>query len=416
MPRAWRPSRRASAVATPCRRPATCLRLRHLNKPQEVIGKAFGENLARAGDGDHASWCACSARRGLARRPALRPRRPGAERGGADRERAQDAAGLLARPARWCCAWPRACRRCATTRPASSRCRPSLARESLQVFAPLANRLGIWEIKWSWRGPGLSLPRARYLLPRGGACWTKSAPPGEPTWRRCGASCSEPALAEGRDRRAGAAQRTSTASSKMRGKSLGFDQVYDLRALRIIVPSVPDCYQALSLPYTAAFTPGARRVRRLHRPAQAQRYQSLHTIVRDARPGRGGADPHPSHARPRRNRRGRALGLQGAGHQRAMRAWPPRRPTRPRSPCCASCWPGAHYTSRAPTGRAVRRTASTCSRRMPPSSSCRGRHASGFRQPHTDLGLLPRRAHRWRRGAAEHAPGERADGGGDVVA
>ena len=32
----------------------------------------------------------------------------------------------------------------ASKRPVS----PSLARESLQVFAPLANRLGIWQVKW----------------------------------------------------------------------------------------------------------------------------------------------------------------------------------------------------------------------------------------------------------------------------
>jgi len=31
---------------------------------------------------------------------------------------------------------------------------------------------------------------------------------------------------------------------KMRGKSLGFEQVYDIRALRIVVNTVPDCYAA----------------------------------------------------------------------------------------------------------------------------------------------------------------------------
>ncbi|MFX6675470.1 bifunctional (p)ppGpp synthetase/guanosine-3',5'-bis(diphosphate) 3'-pyrophosphohydrolase, partial [Acinetobacter baumannii] len=33
---------------------------------------------------------------------------------------------------------------------------------------------------------------------------------------------------------------------KMRGKSLKFDQVLDLRALRVVVPTVKDCYAALS--------------------------------------------------------------------------------------------------------------------------------------------------------------------------
>ena len=41
---------------------------------------------------------------------------------------------------------------------------------------------------------------------------------------------------------------------KMRGKSLGFEQVYDIRALRIVVPTVPDCYAALSLVHTRFHT------------------------------------------------------------------------------------------------------------------------------------------------------------------
>ncbi len=33
---------------------------------------------------------------------------------------------------------------------------------------------------------------------------------------------------------------------KMRGKSLNFDQLFDIRALRVVVPNVKDCYTALS--------------------------------------------------------------------------------------------------------------------------------------------------------------------------
>jgi GTP pyrophosphokinase len=32
----------------------------------------------------------------------------------------------------------------------------------------------------------------------------------------------------------------------MRGKSLSFDQLFDIRAMRVIVPTVKDCYAALS--------------------------------------------------------------------------------------------------------------------------------------------------------------------------
>ena len=116
----------------------------HLNKPQEVIAKAFGDSYAalavettklvrvqrqaRGGDDGDA--------------PLDDPR-------AADRERAQDAAGVLARPARGDAAAGLAAADAALARRAARpRRRPSVARESLQVFAPLANRLGIWQVKW----------------------------------------------------------------------------------------------------------------------------------------------------------------------------------------------------------------------------------------------------------------------------
>ena len=68
---------------------------------------------------------------------------------------------------------------------------------------------------------------------------------------------------------------------KMRGKSLPFDQVYDIRALRVIVPTVADCYAALSWVH-AQFVPVVEEFDDYIAKPKANGYQSLHTIVRDA--------------------------------------------------------------------------------------------------------------------------------------
>ncbi|MES2951294.1 MAG: TGS domain-containing protein, partial [Pseudomonadota bacterium] len=70
---------------------------------------------------------------------------------------------------------------------------------------------------------------------------------------------------------------------KMRGKSLGFDQVYDIRALRIVVPDVTDCYAALGWVHNH-FTPVPDEFDDYIARPKANGYQSLHTVVRENRP------------------------------------------------------------------------------------------------------------------------------------
>jgi GTP pyrophosphokinase len=67
---------------------------------------------------------------------------------------------------------------------------------------------------------------------------------------------------------------------KMRGKSLAFDRVFDVRALRIVVPNVPDCYAALSYVH-ALYTPITSEFDDYIAKPKANGYQSLHTVVRD---------------------------------------------------------------------------------------------------------------------------------------
>jgi GTP pyrophosphokinase len=67
----------------------------------------------------------------------------------------------------------------------------------------------------------------------------------------------------------------------MRGKSLDFDQVFDVRALRVVVPAVKDCYAALSWVHDR-FTPLVEEFDDYIAKPKANGYQSLHTVVRDA--------------------------------------------------------------------------------------------------------------------------------------
>src|SRR5205085_10170614 len=74
---------------------------------------------------------------------------------------------------------------------------------------------------------------------------------------------------------------------KMRGKSLDFEQVFDILALRVVVPEVNDCYAALSWVHQQ-LAPMVEEFDDYIAKPKPNGYQSLHTIVRDGA-GRGDA-------------------------------------------------------------------------------------------------------------------------------
>ena len=157
----------------------------------------------------------------------------------------------------------------------------SLAYESLHVFAPLANRLGIWQIKWEMEDLAF-----RFLEPD--------------TYREVAKLLDEKRverenymvqLRQGlqadlnvqgiKAQVAGRPKHIYSIVKKMRGKSLDFSRVFDVRALRVVVPSVPDCYAALSLVHTK-FSPIDSEFDDYIAKPKSNGYQSLHTVVRDA--------------------------------------------------------------------------------------------------------------------------------------
>jgi GTP pyrophosphokinase len=180
----------------------------------------------------------------------------------------------------------------------------ALADESLHVFAPLANRLGIWQIKWEMED--LSF---RFLEPDTykhiASLLDEKRTERENYMVQLRETLEKDLLSQGiKASVQGRPKHIYSIVKKMRGKSLHFDRVFDIRALRVVTPTVPDCYAALSYVHTQ-FTPIVEEFDDYIARPKSNGYQSLHTVVRDAQ--------------ARRTRCGSALGLQRSGRQRLQR-------------------------------------------------------------------------------------------------
>jgi len=253
----------------------------HLNKPQEIIAKAFGDNFAALAI-ETTKLVRVQRQARLARPKTL-----------ADTPAAQQAVALQTENVRkMLLAFSRDLRvvmlrlasRLQTLRffAANKLSMPDgLAAEALQVFAPLANRLGIWEIKWEMEDLAF-----RFLEPETyrevALLLDAKRAEREAHVERLRSALEQQLIDSGIQAKvSGRPKHIYSIVKKMRGKSLDFSQVYDVRALRIIVTSVPDCYGALSWVHDR-FTPIADEFDDYIAKPKVNGYQSLHTVVRDA--------------------------------------------------------------------------------------------------------------------------------------
>jgi GTP pyrophosphokinase len=157
----------------------------------------------------------------------------------------------------------------------------SLAYESLHVFAPLANRLGIWQIKWEMEDLAF-----RFLEPQTyrdiAKLLDEKRIERENYMLQLRESLEAELKAQGIAAQvAGRPKHIYSIVKKMRGKSLDFSRVFDVRALRVVVPTVPDCYAALSQVHSK-FVPIHSEFDDYIAKPKSNGYQSLHTVVRDA--------------------------------------------------------------------------------------------------------------------------------------
>jgi GTP pyrophosphokinase len=252
----------------------------HLNKPEEVMGKAFGLHLAQLAmqtnqlvHVQRLSRAAESSAQGPDNTP-LSPR--------IQTENVRKMLLAFSRDLR--VVMLRLASRLQTLRHFAASKLPVpavLARESLQVFAPLANRLGIWQIKWELED--LSF---RFLEPTTykdiAQLLDEKRTERELYMVALRERLQQALVTQGIEATVeGRPKHIYSIVKKMRGKALPFERVFDIRALRVVVPSVADCYQVLSWVHEH-FVPIAEEFDDYIAKPKANGYQSLHTVVRDA--------------------------------------------------------------------------------------------------------------------------------------
>jgi GTP pyrophosphokinase len=152
------------------------------------------------------------------------------------------------------------------------------AEETLQIFAPLAHRLGIWRFKWELED--LSL---RYLDP--GQYYTIAQLLGRGRKEREHKIEAVRKAVQGRLTQEGIvatvqgrAKHIYSIAQKMRLQNISFDEISDLDAIRIITDTVADCYAALGIVHDLWMPIQGMFTDYIAKP-KANKYQSLHTKV-----------------------------------------------------------------------------------------------------------------------------------------
>ena len=156
--------------------------------------------------------------------------------------------------------------------------RQEVAAETLQIFAPLAHRLGIWHLKWQLEDLCL-----RYLEPAAYDNIThqvaRQRAEREGDVQQVIAQLEEALRQKGIEATVyGRLKHFYSIYLKMQREGIGLDQIFDLTAIRVLVRSIADCYAALGtvhdlwVPLPGMFTDYIAK-------PKPNRYQSLHTKV-----------------------------------------------------------------------------------------------------------------------------------------
>jgi GTP pyrophosphokinase len=241
-----------------------------LTRPEEVVGQAFGPSYA---------GLVSATRRLVQVQRAARSAQVGHGQRGLQIERVRKMLLAFSRDLR--VVLLRLASRLQTLRwfAASRRpCPPALASEALQVFAPLANRLGIWQIKWELEDLAFRnlQPDTYHRIAR---LLDEKRTEREAAVEQVRAQVAALMAGAGLDAEVlGRPKHLYSIWKKMQGKQLDIDHVFDLRALRVIVDDVAACYAALARVHERYRAVPEAFDDYIARP-KPNGYQSLHSVV-----------------------------------------------------------------------------------------------------------------------------------------
>jgi GTP pyrophosphokinase len=156
----------------------------------------------------------------------------------------------------------------------------AIARETSALLAPLANRLGIWQLKWELEDLSLRLLEPQTYERIAGQL-EQTREQRERTVEDAARRLRELLAAAGIAAEvSGRTKHIASIRQKMIAKRLSVEQVHDLLALRVIVEEVASCYEVLSVVHST-WTSIEREYDDYIAKPKPNGYQSLHAVVMD---------------------------------------------------------------------------------------------------------------------------------------
>ena len=156
--------------------------------------------------------------------------------------------------------------------------RRPVAQETLDIYAPLANRLGVWQFKWELEDLSFQFLEPDVYQRIAGMLDERRGERERFIDEAIASLARELAASGVKAQISGRPKHIYSIYSKMRQKSLDFEELYDVRGVRVLVDSVKDCYTALGVAHNL-WQPIPKEFDDYISRPKGNFYRSLHTAV-----------------------------------------------------------------------------------------------------------------------------------------